>query len=180
MSTAVSQFAFKGIAGMVIMGVAGCGKSTIGPLLAERIDAVYQDADHLHAAESIAKMKTGIPLTDEDRWPWLERAGKLLAGDGQKLIIGCSALKRIYRNRLRETAGGDILFIHLVGSKEVIAGRMADRDGHFMPLALLDSQFATLEPPEQDETSLSVDIEQPAETVIADLIRQLKDTENGR
>ncbi len=145
---------------MVVMGVSGCGKTTVGEALAVRLGASFTDADELHPAANIAKMSRGEALTDEDRWPWLTRVGEALRGDGMR-IVGCSALKRRYRVHIRRMAGGPVMFIHLAGSKAVIAERMQARAGHFMPPALLDSQFATLEPPGPDEEAITVDIDQP-------------------
>lgn len=152
---------------IVIMGVAGCGKSSVGEALAVRLGIPYQDGDDLHPAASVAKMRAGIPLTDDDRWPWLDRVARDLH-DRAPLIIGCSALRRAYRDRIRAGAGGPVRFIHLAGDRDLIAARMAQRQGHYMPLSLLDSQFAALEPPGPDE-ALTIDIDQPL-TAITDRI----------
>lgn len=156
---------------IVIMGVSGCGKSSVGAELGQRLGVPYLDGDDLHPAANVEKMRTGIPLTDEDRWPWLDRVAQVLATQAPA-IIGCSALRRIYRDRIRVGAGGSVRFVHLAGSREVIAARMALREGHYMPLSLLDSQFATLEAPGPDE-ALTVDISNPlpalADAIVADL-----------
>ena len=131
----------------ILMGVAGCGKTTIGEALATRFDWTYEDGDTYHPQSNIDKMAMGTPLTDEDRAPWLKEIGQRLGHDQTPLIIGCSALKRIYRDWIRAAAGTDICFIHLAGSRALIEERMAARQGHFMPVSLLDSQFATLEAP---------------------------------
>lgn len=149
---------------IVIMGVAGCGKSSVGEGLAARLGIPYQDGDDLHPAASVAKMRAGIPLTDDDRWPWLDRVARDLH-DRAPLIIGCSALRRAYRDRIRAGAGGPVRFVHLAGDRDLIAGRMAQRQGHYMPLSLLDSQFAALEPPGPDE-ALTIDIDQPLPAII--------------
>jgi gluconokinase len=159
---------------LVIMGVAGCGKSTVGEALSRRIGVSYRDGDDLHTSEAVEKMRRGIPLTDEDRWPWLERIAKTL-NDSAPLIIGCSALRRIYRDTIRSGAGGPVTFVHLVGSRALIAGRMASRDGHYMPLSLLDSQFATLEAPGPDE-AITVDIDQPTNDIVAEILALLART----
>ncbi|MEV1011015.1 gluconokinase [Streptomyces sp. NPDC049881] len=141
------------------MGVSGSGKSTVGELLADRLGVPYADADDFHSPANIAKMSAGTPLTDEDRWPWLDAIGAWAAGraaDGGA-VVTCSALKRAYRDRLRAAAPG-LFFVHLDGSRELIAGRMAAREGHFMPGALLDSQLAALEPLQEDERGARVDI----------------------
>jgi gluconokinase len=145
---------------MIVMGVSGCGKTMVGEALAVRLGAGFTDGDALHPAANIARMSRGEVLTDEDRWPWLTRVGEALQGDGMR-IVGCSALRRRYRDHIRRVAGGPVMFIHLAGSKAVIAERMQARSGHFMPPALLDSQFATLEPPGPDEEAIAVDIDQP-------------------
>lgn len=173
MSTAVSQPLSELPQHMVLMGVAGCGKSSVGAALAERLGATYLDGDDLHPAANIEKMSKGIPLSDDDRWPWLTRVGEaLVAGDGPT-IIGCSALKRVYRDHIASVAGAPVTFIHLAGSIEVIEKRMKARQGHFMPPALLASQFAALEPPGPDENAIGVDIDQPLDTVVDSIATQL-------
>ena len=151
---------------LVLMGVAGCGKSSVGAALAPVLGAVYRDGDDLHPAESIAKMAAGLPLDDADRAPWLRLCGQEFART-PRLILGCSALKRAYRDILRSEAGGPVRFVHLAGSREVIAARMASRPGHFMPPALLDSQFAALEPPGADEGAVTADITLPLPALVA-------------
>ena len=156
---------------MVIMGVSGCGKSSVGEALAERLGIPYRDGDDLHPAESVAKMRAGTPLTDEDRWPWLDQVGLVLATKAP-VIIGCSALKRRYRDRIRVEAGGVVTFIYLEGSRELIAGRMADRKGHYMPLSLLDSQFAALEAPGPEE-AITVSIDQPLAGIVQEILQKV-------
>jgi gluconokinase len=153
------------------MGVSGCGKSSVGAGLAARLGLNYRDGDDLHPPENVAKMRAGMPLTDADRWPWLDRVGQVLLAEAP-VIVGCSALKRAYRDRIRTAAGGPVTFVHLDGSQEVIAARMALRQGHYMPLSLLDSQFAALEPPAAEE-AITVSIDQPLEAIVADILRQL-------
>ncbi|MGW1066071.1 gluconokinase [Streptomyces aureus] len=143
---------------VVVMGVAGTGKTTIGPLLGARLGVPYAEGDDFHPPANIAKMSAGTPLTDEDRWPWLDSIGHWAhdrAGLGG--VVSSSALKRAYRDRLRAAAPG-IVFVHLTGSRELIEDRMAHRTGHFMPTALLDSQFATLQPLAADEAGVEVDV----------------------
>ncbi len=156
---------------VVIMGVSGCGKSSVGARLAARLGLNYRDGDDLHPPENVAKMRAGMPLTDGDRWPWLDRVGQVLLAEAP-VIVGCSALKRAYRDRIRTAAGGPMTLVHLAGSQEVIAARMALRQGHYMPLSLLDSQFAALEPPAAEE-AITVSIDQPLEAIVADILRQL-------
>lgn len=154
---------------IVIMGVAGCGKSTVGTALAHRLHMPYHDGDDLHTAASVAKMRAGSPLTDDDRWPWLDAIAACLR-DQAPVIVGCSALKRRYRDRIR--LAGRVTFIHLAGSRDLIAARMAQRTGHYMPLTLLDSQFATLEVPADDEAMI-IDIDQPLTRMIDQIAAQL-------
>lgn len=154
---------------VVLMGVAGSGKTSVGQALSDRLGIPYREGDDLHPAANVEKMRAGVPLTDEDRWPWLDRVTEALRQDAP-LIVGCSALKRIYRDRLRAGAG-DVRFVHLAGSRDLIAARMAERTGHYMPLSLLDSQFAALEAPGPDEGA-TVDIDQPLAT-LADTIAAL-------
>jgi gluconokinase len=150
---------------VVLMGVSGCGKSTVGAALSARLRIPYRDGDDLHSAANVAKMARGEPLTDADRAPWLRAVGAALR-DGAPLIIGCSALKRTYRDLIRAEAGGPVTFVHLAGAREMIAARMAARTGHFMPPALLDSQFAALEPPGADEGAVTVEIDQPLAALV--------------
>lgn len=146
----------------VVMGVASCGKTTVGEALAVQLGARFVEGDRLHAAESVAKMSAGIPLTDDDRWPWLGRVGDALKGD-QGCIASCSALKVIYRDAIRAHAGRPVAFILLHGSREVLAERIAMRKGHFMPASLLDSQLATLEIPGGDERAIEIDVALPVQ-----------------
>ena len=141
----------------VIMGVAGCGKTSVGEALSRQTGWPFIDGDALHPQSNIDKMEAGIALTDEDRWPWLTLVGETLRDNQGATAIGCSALKRIYRDAIRNAAQSDVCFIHLDGSRQLIEERMAARKGHFMPVSLLDSQFAALEPP-KGENAITVDI----------------------
>lgn len=160
------------------MGVSGCGKSTVGALLAGELGWPFEEGDSLHPQANIDKMAAGHPLEDDDRWPWLEKVAEWVDGcldSGRSGVITCSALKRSYRdviNRRGVGGGGGVEFVYLAGSRETIAARLAARQGHFMPPALLDSQFATLEEPTSDEPCIRVDVGPPA-PVIADQIRQM-------
>ncbi len=146
---------------IIVMGVSGCGKTTIGDLVARELGVPFLDGDSLHPVENVAKMAAGTPLTDEDRWPWLATVGRELANAGPGgLVLACSALRRSYRDAIREQAP-DTVFLHLHGSKEVLRARTEGRSGHFMPPALLDSQLATLEPLDADEAGIVVDIAAP-------------------
>lgn len=164
MNTAVPSPAWQ----IVVMGVSGCGKSTVAASLAERLQLEMVDGDDLHLPESVAKMRAGIPLQDEDRWPWLERIGQCLDApirQGQGRVVACSALKRVYRDRIRQHASR-VLFVFLDGSADTIRQRMAARVGHYMPPELLASQLGTLERPTADESDvLRLDIDASVETL---------------
>ncbi|WP_216641158.1 gluconokinase [Oceaniglobus roseus] len=159
----------------VIMGVAGSGKSLIGDGLARALGGRYVDGDDLHPASNIAKMSRGEPLTDDDRWPWLDLVGGALAAPAEgPLLVGCSALKRAYRDRIRTAVKGPVMFLHLAGSRALIESRMSSRKGHFMPTSLLDSQFAALEPPGADEESVTVNIDQTPDAIVAELATRIR------
>ncbi|MEP3347229.1 MAG: gluconokinase [Litoreibacter sp.] len=158
----------------IIMGVAGSGKSSVGAAIAKKIGASYHDGDDLHPQSNIDKMAAGTALNDEDRAPWLDSVGRALAQSNAPLIIGCSALKRSYRDRVRAVCP-QTKCIHLAGSREVIEARMSARKGHFMPVSLLDSQFATLETLEADEAGFSVNIAQNLDAVVAEMAAHLID-----
>ncbi|MEE1752514.1 gluconokinase [Streptomyces sp. SP18CS02] len=143
---------------VVVMGVAGTGKTTIGPLVAEALGVPYAEGDDFHPEANIAKMSAGVPLEDDDRWPWLDAIGQWAHGrEGLGGVVSSSALKRAYRDRLRAAAPGAV-FLHLTGDRSLIEERMAARKGHFMPTALLDSQFAALQSLGDDEAGTAVDV----------------------
>ena len=145
---------------VIVMGVSGCGKSTVGALLGERLGVPFFDGDDFHPPENVAAMRSGRPLTDDDRWPWLAELASWLAdreAEGRSSVMSCSALRRAHRDVLR-TGAPEVLFVHLDGPAEVIAGRVAARTGHFMPPSLLDSQVATLEPLAADEEGVVLDL----------------------
>lgn len=151
---------------LVVMGVSGTGKSLVAGLLADQLGWELQDGDALHPPGNLAKMSAGTPLTDADRWPWLDTIAAWIdqrAANQAPGVVTCSALKRSYRDRLRRPY---VIFVHLVGAREVIAQRLAARTGHFMPQSLLDSQLATLETPGPDENAITVDVaDEPGEEV---------------
>lgn len=157
---------------LVVMGVSGSGKSTVGAALAQRLGVPFADADDFHPAANIAKMTAGIPLDDEDRGPWLDAIGEWLAAHPEGAVMSCSALKRSYRDRLRHHAHR-VEFLHLAGSRAVIARRQASRPGHFMPASLLTSQFATLEPLEPDERGTVVDVDQGIDDIVQQYVDHL-------
>jgi gluconokinase len=149
---------------VVVMGVSGCGKTTVGMALAERLGARFVEGDRLHPEANVAKMAAGIPLTDADRWTWLDAVAAALASDAP-VIASCSALKRVYRDRLRGGLNTPLHFLHLAGDRAILAQRMAERPGHYMPVSLLDSQLATLEPPGPDE-ALTLPMDMPIDQLV--------------
>lgn len=155
---------------VLIMGVSGCGKSTIGTLLGHRMGWPFLDADDLHPAENVAKMQRGVPLTDADRWPWLDLVAAWIAdraNAGRPGVVGCSALKRSYRDLLRR-ADPRLRVVYLWGDREILTERLSHRHGHFFPRQLLDAQLAALEEPTPDEHPVVVPIGQsPDRTVDA-------------
>jgi gluconokinase len=165
----------EGPCALVVMGVSGSGKSTIADRLAERLCWSYEDGDRFHPASNIAKMRAGQPLTDEDRWPWLQAISDeidRICKAGEHAVIACSALKRAYRDVLVH-GRGDVRIIFLNGTRLLIANRLAVRKDHFMPPGLLDSQFKTLEPPEASENPVTVSIDAPVDAIVDDVLRQL-------
>lgn len=154
---------------IVVMGVSGSGKSTVGAALAQRLRAPFADADDFHPPENIAKMTAGHPLDDNDRLPWLESIGGWLAQHRDGGVMSCSALKRAYRDQLRRHCA-EIEFLHLEGTLETISRRQASRPGHFMPAALLASQFETLEPLQPDERGVAIDVDQSIDSIIESYI----------
>lgn len=162
---------------IIAMGVSSSGKSTVGQSIARRLHVPFLDGDGYHPEANVEKMRNGIPLTDEDRWPWLERLAKALneAADRKGAAVGaCSALRRAYRDFLVEQAGEPILFVYLDGSKAVIAERMAKRSHEYMPASLLDSQFATLEVPDPaSENVLVVPVTDSVEKITMTTVKAL-------
>lgn len=162
---------------VVVMGVSGAGKTTIGEKLAAELELPFIDADNFHPRANVEKMRSGQPLDDGDRWPWLEivaNAMRNTADTKGRVICACSALRRDYRDFMVEKAGEPILFILLHGDKQVIAERQANRPGHFMPSALLDSQFATLEHFEADEMGITLDVAQSVDELVAEAAGYLR------
>ncbi len=161
---------------VVVMGVCGCGKTTIGRKLADRVDAAFIEGDELHPDSNKAKMATGIPLDDDDREPWLDAIAAKATGllsRTPRVVVSCSALKRSYRDRLR-AADSNLKLVHLTGSKALLGARMNERRGHFMPAGLLDSQLATLEVPEDDETAINLDIAAAPDAIVERALAFLK------
>ena len=158
---------------IVVMGVSGSGKSTVGAALARRLGVPFADADAFHPQSNIAKMAAGEPLTDADRYPWLAAIGSWLAQHVHGGVMSCSALKRSYRDQLRSHCPR-IEFLHLTGSPELIARRQAGRPGHFMPSTLLKSQFAALEPLGPDELGIAVDVGQSVDSIVDTFLEYLR------
>ncbi|RWK38333.1 gluconokinase [Mesorhizobium sp.] len=157
---------------VVVMGVAGCGKSAVGEALAAALGAVFVEGDRLHPPENVARMASGEPLTDALREGWLDAIGRRIAGsvgDGQAVVAACSALKRSYRERLRGFCQ-DILFLYLEIDPATAKQRVGSRQGHFMPASLVDSQFATLEPPAADENALTLEATRPIADIVGDVV----------
>ncbi len=153
---------------LIVMGVSGCGKSTMANALAARLGLQMVDGDDLHTPASVAKMRSGVALSDDDRWPWLDRVGGYLseADPGPGRVVACSALRRAYRDRIRGRAG-DVCFLFLQGDFALIERRMAQRVGHYMQPGLLDSQFRTLETPQPDETDvITLPITDPVDELV--------------
>ncbi|WP_243076378.1 gluconokinase [Microbacterium sp. SS28] len=173
-SAAETFAAFGGTPILVVMGVSGSGKSTVAALLAEQLGWDRQEGDELHPAANVAKMASGQPLTDDDRWPWLDRIAAWIDAHqvaGRPGVVTCSALKREYRTRL---ARRGVMFVHLAGGRDTIAHRLAERKGHYMPPSLLGSQFQTLEPLDSDEAGIVVDARQSPGAEVAEILERFE------
>jgi gluconokinase len=161
---------------IVVMGVSGCGKSTVGRGIAKALGLPFVEGDELHPPRNVELMAAGTPLTDADRHDWLQQVGSQLAAaaaPGVGVVVSCSALKRIYRDQLRSSAP-DVRFVFLTGPPELLHQRMHERTGHYMPASLLQSQLATLEPPGVDEAPVTIDIQQPPAEIVAQAVRELQ------
>ncbi len=159
----------------VVMGVSGSGKTTVGELLAKRLGWTFAEGDSLHPGENVAKMASGHALTDEDRWPWLRLVRGWIddqVAAGRSGVITCSALKRAYRDLLSKDRP-EVVFVHLAGTAEEISARLVPRHGHFMPAALLDSQFHDLQPLGPDENGFEVDVAGTAESIADSAVDRL-------
>ncbi|AZO57639.1 MAG: gluconokinase [Mesorhizobium sp.] len=166
----------SGLTAVVVMGVAGCGKSALGIALAAALGAVFIEGDRLHPPENVARMARGEPLTDQLREGWLDAIGDDIAasiGKGQGVVAACSALKRGYRERLRGFCP-DIVFLYLEIDPATARRRVGNRQGHFMPASLVDSQFAILEPPGADERALTLDATRPVDELVAQAMRSMR------
>lgn len=164
------------VTAVVVMGVSGCGKSSVGALLADRLGAAFIEGDSFHPPSNVAKMSAGIPLEDADRWPWLDLLGsriKEACDRKETIIISCSALKKAYRDRLRNAAGGRLFFVFLDGDKTLLQQRMSARSGHFMPSSMLDSQLATLERPDHEDGVIPVSIDNALNQIVEIALNRL-------
>lgn len=153
---------------IIVMGVSGCGKSSVARAVSEKLGYRFVEGDELHPEANVDKMTRGIPLNDEDRWPWLDKIGQVLHDaeiNKNPVVLTCSALKRTYRERLRDATGGPVAFIYLKGSAELLNTRMGQREGHFMPLLLLKTQLETLEEPTGEPGVITVDIDETLDVI---------------
>jgi gluconokinase len=169
--------AVEGLTAVVVMGVSGAGKSTVGKLISAALDCPFRDADSFHPPANIAKMASGEPLTDADRWPWLEAIAAWIAehrAAGTTCVVTCSALKRAYRDIVTRKQSADVRLVHLKGDFDLIAARLGRRKDHFMPPALLKSQFDALEEPDADERAIVVSIDATPEEIAARAIAALE------
>jgi gluconokinase len=176
MSTVASRPASDAIV-VVVMGVAGAGKTTVGRRLASEVGAGFVDGDDLHTEAARAKMRSGLALCDDDRWPWLDRIGETLGSSlaaGRSTIVACSALRKAYRDRLRAAVGPALRFVYLAATPEAMRARVASRSGHYMPAALVDSQFATLEPPCGEGDVIEIAAESDLATSVPRLAARLR------
>jgi gluconokinase len=157
---------------VVVMGVSGSGKSTVGKLLADRLGVAFGDADDFHTPELKAKMAAGHPLTDSDRWPWLARLADWLRTEQDGAVLACSALRRSYRDVLR-TGSSRLCFLHLDGSAEVVGQRVGHRLNHYMPASLVASQYATLEPLGPEESGMAIDFTLGPEQIVERFLNEV-------
>lgn len=164
------------IRAIIVMGVAGSGKTTLASLLAEKLDCPFLEGDEHHSAANVAKMRGGEPLTDEDRWPWLDALGAAVAGSIAAkgfAVASCSALRRVYRDRLRAAIGPGVLFVLLEADATELTRRLSERAGHYMPASLLGSQLATLERPQADEDALDLRTDRAPALLAEQVLNQL-------
>ena len=157
------------------MGVSGSGKSTVASRLAARLGWTFAEADVFHSAANVAKMQSGTPLTDDDRWPWLDSLARHIATareEGRPVVVACSALRRVYRERLA-SGHEDVRFVYLQGDFATVEARMKSRTGHYMPASLLQSQFRTLEEPARDEPAITLPAEEAPDALVEDIVRRL-------
>jgi carbohydrate kinase (thermoresistant glucokinase family) len=161
---------------IVVMGVSGVGKTTVAEVLAKRLDWTFCDGDQFHPRANVEKMRSGTPLTDEDRWPWLRAVAAEIdrhRGAHRGFVVACSALKRAYRKILMEDRA-DVRLVYLEGNHDLIMSRLAHRQGHYFPAKLLDSQFATLEKPDVSERAITVVVDKDIGEVVDEIVAAIK------
>lgn len=172
-----SPLYFKNGPVVIVMGVCGCGKSTIAKAVASQLQLPFLEGDDFHPASNIEKMSKAIGLSDEDRWPWLDILGTVIQKNSSAknggVVVSCSALKRSYREHLSNTSGASILYVYLDGSRETLLKRLKSRRNHYMPSSLLDSQLDTLEKPENDELALTVSIEKSINEIVGEVLSKI-------
>ncbi|MEJ0078335.1 MAG: gluconokinase [Alphaproteobacteria bacterium] len=164
------------LAAIVVMGVSGAGKSTVGRIVAERLSCPFRDADSFHPQANIEKMSRGEPLTDDDRWPWLQAIADWIAehrAAGTTCVVTCSALKRVYRDIVTNKQSADVRLVYLKGDFDLIETRLKVRKGHFMPPALLQSQFAALQEPAENEHALTIPIDATPEKIAEEVLKEI-------
>lgn len=162
---------------IVVMGVSGCGKTSVAEGLSSTLGYTFLEGDRLHPAANVDKMSRGVALTDDDRWPWLDAIGERVAeaaGRQEGIVVSCSALRKAYRDRLRAASGGSLSFVFLKGSRDLLLKRMRARKNHFMPVSLLDSQLATLEDPSAEPNVVTVDIAPPVAAIVDAALHALR------
>lgn len=165
---------------LVVMGVSGCGKTSVGVALAQRLELPYLEADDFHPPRNVDKMSRGIPLTDEDRWPWLQSLAQAMANAADQaggVVATCSALKRRYREYILDQVDRPLLFIFLEGDRDTLFARMQQRSDHYMPPSLLDSQLADLEQPDTDEPVATFSVSKPVDELVQEIVNELQSME---
>ncbi len=167
---------------LVVMGVSGCGKTSVGVGLAQRLELPYLEADDYHPASNVDKMSRGIPLTDDDRWPWLQALSQAMANAADQsggVVATCSALKRKYRDKILQQVDRPLLFIFLDGDRDTLFARMQQRSDHYMPPSLLDSQLADLERPDADEPVATFSVDQSVDELVNEIVTRLNSVEKN-
>ena len=168
-----SQPAYSEARLLVVMGSTGCGKSTVGAALSKQLGATFIEGDDHHSPENKAKMQSGTPLNDEDRWPWLQQIGVLMRTENGTVVTSCSSLRQAYRQHITVHAEEPVLFVYLHGSEALLASRLSSRHGHFMNKDLLKSQLDLLEKPDSSEFSLTISVDQDPHKIVDQIVALL-------